>query len=260
MTTGGLTWGCHLNDVILERRAEGNTHFSLNIPHLEILVSSSTGLSRLPVMGLTGSGKSSLLNLLAAIDNPTRGAVTWTFPSGESVSWGMAGPAYRDIQKLRRKFFGFAFQDNTLIPHLRVLDNLCYPLTLIGKSMKEARAQAEIGLEHILLAQENVSDLIRRFPWQLSGGQRQRIALVQSMIHQPYIFFADEPTGNLDPQTRQQVMGVLYNWVDERPWERLLVWVTHHDNDPTNADVARRLWVDSGVCSWQLLNGTQWTN
>ena len=95
--------------------------------------------------------------------------------------------------------------------------------------------------------------LFERFPAQLSGGQRQRVALVQAMIHNPYVLFADEPTGSLDRETRKQVMNVLYAWVDEpqQRGKRLLLWVTHHENDPRDSGVQRMLYIKSGSCEWR---------
>lgn len=209
-------------------------------------------MNKLPLIGVSGAGKSTLLNIMAAIEWPQEGVVSWSFPDNKMITWGEQGPSAADARMLRRKYFGFAFQDSTLISHLRVRDNLCYPLLLQGYSAKTSHNKAVAALEKVLLADEKTykMDLFQQFPSKLSGGQRQRVALVQAMIHNPYVLFADEPTGSLDRTTRKQVMQVLYDWVDDpkHQGERLLLWVTHHENDPRDADVQWLLQLKSGAC------------
>lgn len=237
---------CELNNILLER---GNG-FKLEIADFEI--SRSAGSNKIPFMGVSGAGKSTLLNIMAAVEWPHQGTVRWQFPNADTseISWSNQGPSGAQARLLRREFFGFAFQDSTLMEHLRIEENLSYPLLLKGVPPKKARDMAREDLEKVLIGDEKsqIADYLKRFPFELSGGQRQRVALVQAMVHDPYVLFADEPTGSLDYKTRQQVMQVLYDWVDEPGHEnkRLLLWVTHHEDDPEGADVDRFLHITSG--------------
>lgn len=239
---------CQMNNITLARDHE----FELRIPDLSISTQGRSALYKLPFMGESGAGKSTLLNIMAAIEWPDHGTVSWTFPDETMILWSSRGPSVRDARLLRRKYFGFAFQDSTLLPHLRVCDNLCYPLLFTGASKKNATKAAWDALDRVLLDDEKKykKELFQRFPSKLSGGQRQRIALVQAMIHNPYVLFADEPTGSLDRITRKQVMDVLYEWVEEPNFlgKRLLLWVTHHENDPLDAEVNKIISMKSGIC------------
>ena len=135
-----------------------------------------------------------------------------------------------------------------------MLDNLCYPLLFLGCPPARSRTIAQQALSKVLLAGEKsrMDELCQRYPNTLSGGQLQRVALVQALIHQPFVLFADEPTGSLDPSTRRQVMDVLFGWVDNprQSGKRLLVWVTHHENDPARAQVLKYLQLAAGHCNW----------
>lgn len=239
---------CRMRDIFLER----DNGFKLEIPDFELPPAQESFMNKIPFMGVSGAGKSTLLNVMAAIEWPHGGTVTWTFPNGETIAWKQDGLAAPDARKLRRKCFGYAFQDSTLMPHLQVGDNLCYPLLLKGISPKDAHEIAWKAMGKVLLENEknHRGEFFKRFPAQLSGGQRQRVALVQAMIHDPYVLFADEPTGSLDWETRQQVMKVLYEWVDDPDQthcgKRLLVWVTHHKDDPADANVRKLLHIDAG--------------
>ncbi len=239
-------WGCQLDGVVLHR-GFNDQKFELNIPHLTLLADKAAN-NKLPLMGRTGAGKSTLLNLLSAMDLPMEGNVSWKLPNSDPIKWDRNGLSSAMAKKLRSEFFGFAFQDSTLIPHLNVMDNLCYPLQLKQISKINAREKAINRLEEVLIEGEFVSGLSKKYPLQLSGGQRQRVALAQAMIHDPYVLFADEPTGSLDSITRKQVMNVIHDWVDAKPGERSLLWVTHHDGDPEEAGLTCKLLIDGGRC------------
>lgn len=243
---GDHEWGCQLSNVIL-RRGDRKRAFELTVPGLTLLADKN-GSNKLPLMGRTGSGKSTLLNLISAMDLPQEGTITWKFPDGKTFHWGQSGLKSADAKRLRIKYIGFAFQDSTLIPHLNVIDNLSYPLQLKRISKYESLDTAAACLKEVLIEDEKVSDLSQRYPSQLSGGQRQRIALAQSMIHDPSVLFADEPTGSLDSITRKQVMTVIHKWVNNESGKRALLWVTHHDSDPAEAGLSHRLLVEGGKC------------
>ncbi len=248
---------CRMRDIILERENE----FRLSVSELYLSTQGHNPVNKLPLIGKSGAGKSTLLNLMAAIEWPCKGTISWSFPDNTEIEWTQYGSSAYEARMLRRKYFGFAFQDSTLIPHLRVCDNLSYPLLFKGYSTKESYETALNTLNRVLLEDEKKysDDLFRRFPSKLSGGQRQRVALVQAIIHEPYVLFADEPTGSLDSSTRKQVMKMLYNWVDDPEYKgkRLLVWVTHHDNDPDDAGASWNLFIESGSYQWRRVESTK---
>lgn len=245
----GIT--CQMHDVLLERE----NGFRLHVPMFTLPPVGDGMLNKVPFMGVSGAGKSTLLNIMAALEWPHQGSISWTFPDNNTITWGCNGPSGVEVRQLRREYFGFAFQNSTLMMHLRVGENLCYPLFLRGISPKDAREIARYALEKVLVDDEKSQkdEFFSRFPGQLSGGQRQRVAVVQAMIHNPYVLFADEPTGSLDRETRQQVMQVLYHWVDDPQYrgKRLLLWVTHHENDPRDAGVQQMIWIKSGESAWK---------
>ncbi|MEO5366138.1 MAG: ATP-binding cassette domain-containing protein [Magnetococcus sp. WYHC-3] len=217
---------------------------------------------RLPVLGRSGSGKSTLLYLLTFLKRPRRGGVRWTFPDGERAVWGRSGlvssESTVDLTRLRRFYFGFAYQTSTLAPYLTVRENLIYPLQLQGVlGMRQMRQRAEEMVRRVLLCDrepdalvdEEVEHFLDRYPSELSGGQMQRVALAQAMVHNPYILFADEPTGNLDAATRKEVMAVVDQWLSQG--NRLLIWVTHHLSDASDSRVQKRLVIAQGQCHLQ---------
>lgn len=149
------------------------------------------------IMGPSGSGKSTLLHCLSGILVPDTGTVTL---GTEPVS------ALRDKQRslLRRKRFGFVFQDGQLLPELPARENVALPLLLGGRSRDEALASADQWLGKLGLA-----GMEGRRPGELSGGQAQRVAIARALVHGPEVVFADEPTGALDQATGHEVMQVL---------------------------------------------------
>lgn len=243
---------CSLHNILLAR----DNGFALEILDFQLPPRDGVMHNKIPFMGVSGAGKSTLLNIMAAIEWPQRGTVVWNFPDTPAIKWGINGPSTSEARQLRREYFGYAFQSSTLIPHLRIRENLSYPLLFQGYSSQKAHSLALHALEKVLLDEEKQQkhEFFTRFPAQLSGGQRQRVALVQAMIHNPYVLFADEPTGSLDRETRKQVMQVLYDWVDEHEYRgrRLLLWVTHHENDPRDAHVQHTLNIASGLYEWKF--------
>jgi putative ABC transport system ATP-binding protein len=149
------------------------------------------------ITGSSGSGKSTLLGLLAGLDLPSQGSITLMGQDLNSLDED--GRA-----KLRGLQVGFVFQSFQLLPHLTALENVMLPAELAG--MDNAKAAAMAWLERVGLGER-----FEHFPKTLSGGEQQRVALARAFITQPAILFADEPTGNLDPQTSIEVMEVLRN-------------------------------------------------
>ena len=250
MAKSEVNWGCELSDVKISRGSNSSNSFNLTIPSLT-LNPTATGSNKLPIMGISGAGKSTLLNLIGAIEWPHSevGEINWKFPDGVTIKWGRGGPAANDLKLLRQKYFGFAFQNSTLIPHLNIEENLIYPIQNSGYSRQHALSKARDLLGTVV--QENIDVTLKQYPHQLSGGEKQRVSLIQSLVHDPIVLFADEPTGSLDVETRRNVMDVLIKWVDEEPSSRYLIWVTHHADDPQEHNLDRRLSVSTGGCRWE---------
>ncbi len=165
------------------------------------------------LLGKSGSGKSTLLNLISGIDAPSSGEI---FVNNESLT-----RMSEDKRTLfRRRNIGFVFQSFNLIPTLTVTDNLLLPLELTKQLDDETRLRA-----NKLLEQLGVIDRLDYYPDQLSSGEQQRIAIARALIHEPAIILADEPTGNLDQETGQEVLALLDQLV--RQAGKTMVMVTH---------------------------------
>jgi putative ABC transport system ATP-binding protein len=165
------------------------------------------------ILGRSGSGKSTLLNLISGIDTPDAGDIVL---DGQIVN----RLSERDRTLLRRQRMGFIFQFFNLIPTLTVLENILLPLELNHMLEPHDRQRAMRLLEAVGLADRHSS-----FPDALSGGEQQRIAMVRSLVHNPDIILADEPTGNLDQETGRQVIHLLDQLVREK--RATLVMATH---------------------------------
>jgi putative ABC transport system ATP-binding protein len=176
------------------------------------------------VMGPSGCGKSTLLNLLGGLDKPTDGQV---LIDGTDI----ATMSDSDVTKLRRRSLGFVFQFFNLIPVLSVTENAALPLTLDGGKPAMAQAKAEEWLVKVGLGGK-----LKSRPDQLSGGQQQRVAVARALVTDPALVLADEPTGNLDTKSADEIADLLRLAADE--WGRAVVMVTH---DPRIAAHARRI-------------------
>ena len=169
----------------------------------------------LAVMGPSGCGKTTLLNCLSGIDEMT---------SGEVYLDGMRLSTLKDRVKtdLRAKHMGFIFQAYNLIPVLRAVENVELPLLVVGVRASEARERALAALEAVGLRAE-----AHRVPMELSGGQQQRVAVARSLVNEPRIVFGDEPTGNLDSETTEEVVNLIRKLNEERG--QTFILVTHDD-------------------------------
>ncbi|NEX61681.1 ABC transporter ATP-binding protein [Noviherbaspirillum galbum] len=176
------------------------------------------------IMGDSGVGKSTLLNLIAGLDRPD---------SGEILIGGVDIGALQDDEatELRRQRFGFVFQAFHVLPHLTLAQNVALPLLLNGAGHGPAmqRAQAMLGA---LGLQGRDQD----FPRQLSGGEMQRVAIARALVHKPMLLLADEPTGNLDPDTAHVVLSMLRDEIKSNGATAIIV--TH---SPAAADTADRV-------------------
>lgn len=163
------------------------------------------------VMGESGVGKSTLLNLVAGLDVPD---------SGDIIIDGVAMASLNDdaATRLRREKLGFVFQAFHLLPHLTLAQNVALPLLLNGASL--ARADA-------MLAAVGLSGRGNDFPRQLSGGELQRVAIARALAHQPALLLADEPTGNLDPDTATQILALLRNEIKANGASAIMVTHSH---------------------------------
>jgi putative ABC transport system ATP-binding protein len=183
------------------------------------------------IMGPSGSGKSTLMHCLAGLDRPTSGSVTID---------GLEITTLDDnrLTDLRREKIGFIFQAFNLLPVLTAEENVTLPLTIAGRDIDQAWVDT-------LLETVGLTDRRTHRPSELSGGQQQRVAIARALVTRPAVVFADEPTGNLDSKSSEEVLGLLRNAVDE--FGQTVVMVTH---DPDAAAVGDRLVVlrDGRIC------------
>jgi putative ABC transport system ATP-binding protein len=185
------------------------------------------------LMGPSGSGKTTLLNLIGGIDRPTSGSVV----VGGTDLAGLNG---RKLAKWRARHIGFIFQLYNLIPVLTALQNVELPLLLVPMSARERRQRAETALQLV-----GLGDRMKHFPRQLSGGQEQRVAIARAIVSDPALIVADEPTGDLDRKSGEEILGLIARLNDE--FKKTIVMVTH---DPHAAERARRMvHLDKGVLS-----------
>jgi putative ABC transport system ATP-binding protein len=172
------------------------------------------------VMGPSGSGKSTLMHILAALDKPTSGDVTLA-----GTELGDLGDT--EITKLRRKHIGFIFQFFNLLPMLTAEENIVLPLTIAGKKPDKEWFDD-------LLKTVGLDDRRTHRPAELSGGQQQRVAIARALVSKPTIVFADEPTGNLDSTTSDEILELLRNSVDS--YGQTTMMVTHDAHAAAIAD------------------------
>ncbi len=172
------------------------------------------------VVGTSGSGKSTLLHMLGGLDRPTSGTVT---VDGREIF------ALKDeeLTIFRRRKIGFVFQNYNLVPVLNVYENIVLPIQLDGRA--EDRGYVDQIIETLGLEKK-----LRSLPNNLSGGQQQRVAIARALAAKPAILLADEPTGNLDSKTSQDVMGLLK--VTSQRFAQTIVMITHNEEIAQMAD------------------------
>lgn len=172
------------------------------------------------IVGTSGSGKSTLLHMLGGLDYPTEGSV---FVDGKDISTLKE----EALAIFRRRKIGFVFQSYNLVPVLNVYENIVFPIQLDGNRIDQDyidRIIKTLGLEN----------KINALPSQLSGGQQQRVAIARALAAKPAIILADEPTGNLDSSTSQDVLGLLK--VTAKKFEQTIVMITHNEEIAQLAD------------------------
>jgi len=178
------------------------------------------------VMGPSGSGKSTLMNVIGCLDVPTSGTYTL---EGKTV----AEMSENQLAEIRNRRIGFVFQTFNLIPRADIFHNVELPLVYGGVPRAQRRERAEQAIEMVGLAER-----MRHRPNQLSGGQRQRVAIARALVYNPSIILADEPTGNLDSKTGDEIMSVLDGLHDSG---QTIILVTHEDYIAEHALRAVRL-------------------
>jgi putative ABC transport system ATP-binding protein len=174
------------------------------------------------VMGPSGCGKSTLLQLLGGLDRPTDGRV---LIDGQSLG----ELSDEQLTQLRRRKIGFVFQSYNLIPLLDATENVALPVTLDGAPSAAAQARAVGWLQKVGLGQR-----LHNRPDQLSGGQQQRVAVARALVAEPKLVLADEPTGNLDSRSSDEIATLLRQVANE--WGRAVIMVTHDSRIASYAD------------------------
>lgn len=174
------------------------------------------------IVGLSGTGKSTLLHLLGALDRPTAGTIRLR---GKDL----AGLSSRELAEMRCRSIGFIFQFHHLLSEFSALENVLVPGLIMKRGMEELRSDAVRLLESV-----GLGDRLEHRPAKLSGGEQQRVALARSLVNNPDVILADEPTGNLDPRTAETVMELL--WENTRQRNKSLVIVTHDLGIAARAD------------------------
>ena len=172
------------------------------------------------IVGTSGSGKSTLLHMLGGLDRPTSGTVT---VDGKDIF------ALKDeaLTIFRRRKVGFVFQSYNLVPVLSVWENIVLPVELDGRNVDEAYVEEVIAIL-------GLDKKLRNLPGQLSGGQQQRVAIARALATKPAILLADEPTGNLDSRTSQDVLGLMK--VTGQKFAQTMVMITHNEEIAQMAD------------------------
>jgi putative ABC transport system ATP-binding protein len=174
------------------------------------------------IMGPSGSGKSTLMHLLAGLDRPTEGSV-------EIAGQDITTMGDKQLTLLRRKHIGFVFQAFNLVPTLSAEENITLPLSIAGRKLDK-------GWIDSVIERVGLDERRSHRPAELSGGQQQRVAVARALIHRPAVVFADEPTGNLDSKSSDEVLALLRHAVDD--FGQTVVMVTH---DAHAASVADRI-------------------
>jgi putative ABC transport system ATP-binding protein len=213
-------------DAVVELR-NVSKHFMRGSQEIPVLTNTTLHIPKgdfVAIMGPSGSGKSTLLNLCAGLDRPTTGTVIVN-----GINVGELSEA--KLSKFRSENLGFIFQMFNLMPVLSAQENVELPLMLTPLSRAERRKQAETSLRIVGLA-----DRADHYPRQLSGGQEQRVAIARALANDPVLLLADEPTGNLDATSAQEVLDLLESLNEQ--FGTTIIMVTH---DPKAARRAKRL-------------------
>jgi ABC-type lipoprotein export system ATPase subunit len=204
-----------MSDVLLSGK-DIHKSYVLGKRSLEVLRGVDVELNRgdfLALRGASGAGKSTLLHLLGALDSPNRGEI---FLAGRNL----AALSRTELARLRNLEVGYIFQSYYLLPELDAVENVCLPARMARKPAAEAEVRARE-----LLARVGLADRVEHKPFELSGGEQQRVAIARALINEPQLVLADEPTGNLDSHTGDEIIELLCSLRDEK--KTTLVIATH---------------------------------
>jgi putative ABC transport system ATP-binding protein len=185
----------------------------------------------LALMGPSGSGKTTLMNIIAGVDRASGGSVR---VNGTNI----VDLSEDQLSAWRNQEIGYVFQTLNLIPVLTALENVELPLLLTDLSRSERRAHAETALRLV-----GLEDRLHHYPRQLSGGQEQRVAIARALVTDPTLIIADEPTGDLDARSADEVLAILSRL--NREWGKTVIMVTHDPRAARAASVIRNL--DKGI-------------
>lgn len=228
------------NRAILELREVVKT-YTMGVEEVHALSGVSLDISEneyVAIMGPSGSGKSTLMNIIGCLDVPTRGTYSL---DGEMVADKSEG----ELAEIRNHMIGFVFQTFNLIPRADIFHNVELPLIYGGVPKAERRERAERAIEQVGLL-----DRMKHKPNELSGGQRQRVAIARALVFNPSIILADEPTGNLDSRTGNEIMGMFDDLHDNG---QTIILVTHEDHIASHA--LRTIVLRDGKIETDVRNG-----
>ncbi len=215
-----------IRDVVRQYHKGGETITPLAGVSLDIEAGDFVSL-----MGASGSGKSTLLNLLAGIDTPDEGTIRVAGVDITSLTRSQ-------LARWRAEHIGYIFQDHNLVPVLTAWENVELPLLLVKMSRADRQRRVDIALQAV-----DLSDRASHYPRQLSGGQEQRVGIARAIVAHPTLVVADEPTGDLDAETSEQILGLLGRL--NRELDITLLMVTH-DNQAAHV-AGRQLELVSGL-------------
>jgi putative ABC transport system ATP-binding protein len=213
--------------VMGEETIEAVKNISLNIEKNEYIA----------LMGPSGSGKSTLMNLIGCLDTPSSGSYILNTQTVSQLSDD-------DLAEIRNKEIGFVFQTFNLLPRMTALENVAMPLIYAGKNKA---TRDEIAMQK--LKDVGLGDRVTHKPNELSGGQRQRVAIARALVNNPAIILADEPTGNLDSKTSEEIMQILKNIHQQG---NTIILVTHEHDIAKHAQRIVRL--RDGMIESDILN------
>lgn len=190
------------------------------------------------IVGASGAGKTTLLQILGTLDKPSAGQNTQLLINGENVLL----LSDRALSKFRNAQLGFIFQFHQLLPEFTALENVCIPAFIAGKGKSETEAEAKKLLDYLGLSERS-----HHKPNELSGGEQQRVAVARALINKPAVIFADEPSGNLDTVSAENLHQLFFKLRDE--FGQTFVIVTHNEDLANMAD--RKLVMVDGLISAQ---------
>ncbi|MCL4551108.1 MAG: ABC transporter ATP-binding protein [Bacteroidetes bacterium] len=216
-----------IKNIVKEYQSGGEKVLAVNDISLDILQNDFVS-----IMGQSGSGKSTLLGILGGLTHPTNGSVI----TDEIELFKLNSERLADF---RREYLGFVFQSYQLIPYLTVLENTLLPLLPGDYSKNEQKEKAFSILDKV-----HLSDKANRLTDELSGGEQQRVAIARALVNDPYIILADEPTGNLDSKTSEEIMHIFCELNEDG---KTIVMVTHNEEIEMFAN--KRVYLKDGKIS-----------